>query len=65
MAMECFICLEVMVMSSAYDDILMSALLGVGMSCMKRLKRVGDKTEPCGTPSRNGCILDGVSLKFT
>jgi len=27
-----------------------SGWMGSGMSCMYRLKRVGESTDPCGTP---------------
>ena len=38
------------VMSSAYVITCVSGCVGVGMSCVKRLNRVGERTEPCGTP---------------
>ena len=31
---------------------------GVGISCMYRLKRVGDKTDPCGTPFEKFLMFD-------
>ena len=34
----------------------MSGCAGIGMSCMKSLKRVGQSTDPCGT------LLESVSL---
>lgn len=37
---------DVMVMSSAYDAVLMFVVGGEGISCMYRLKREGDRTEP-------------------
>ena len=40
-----------MVMSSAYEAMLVwVCCCGVGMSCMYKLNRVGERTEPCGTP---------------
>ncbi len=38
-------CMEIMDRSSAYED-MCTLLGGGGMSCMKRLKSVGLKTEP-------------------
>ena len=35
---------------------------GGGMSCMYKLKNVGLKTEPCGTPLGNFLILDDSLL---
>ena len=39
-----------MVMSSAYPVMLISGLVGVGISERYRLKREGESTPPCGTP---------------
>ena len=36
--------------SSAYDIMFVLGVVGVGMSCMYKLKSVGESTEPCGTP---------------
>lgn len=42
---------EVIVRSSAYDSAcVFSNGSGCGISCMKRLKSVGDRMAPCGTP---------------
>ena len=35
---------------------------GVGMSCMYRLKSVGLRTEPCGTPFGKFLVMDGTPL---
>ena len=43
-------CCEMIVMSSAYVMIVMSGVVGIGMSCVKRLKREGESTDPWGTP---------------
>ena len=40
----------------------MWSLVGVGMSCVNRLKSEGEIVEPCGTPSRMGLVLDEVPL---
>ena len=45
-----FVCVAVMVMSSAYPVMLISGLVGVGISDRYRLKREGESTPPCGTP---------------
>ena len=47
--------------SSAYDDICMFGG-GDGMSCMYRLKSVGERTEPCGTPFGILRVRDGLPL---
>ena len=43
----------------------MWSVVGVGMSCVNRLKREGESVEPCGTPSRMGLVFDEVSLYCT
>ena len=40
----------------------MSGCAMMGRSCMKRLKRVGDSTDPCGTPLGKRLFVDGVML---
>ena len=35
---------------------------GGGMSCMYKLKSVGLRTEPCGTPFGNLLVMDGTPL---
>ena len=37
----------------------------VGRSCMYKLKRVGDSTEPCGTPFVKFLVFDFRSLNNT
>lgn len=49
---------HVMVMSSAYDDMFISGEGGVGMSCKYRLKSVGDRADPCGTPLVKFLVFD-------
>ena len=39
-----------------------SGCVGSGMSCMKRLKRVGESTDPWGTPLGKRLFVDGVPL---
>ena len=36
--------------------------VGIGMSCMKRLKSVGESTEPCGTSLRKRLLVDVTPL---
>ena len=40
----------------------MSGCTLIGMSCMKRLIRIGESTDPCGTSSGKRLIVDGVPL---
>ena len=40
-----------MVMSSAYVNICVLSLSGCGTSFVKRMKRVGERAEHCGTPA--------------
>lgn len=40
----------------------MSGCVGGGRSCMKRLKREGDRTEPCGTPFGKWRVVDSLPL---
>ena len=49
-AVSCLGCCEMIVMSSAYVITCTLGCVGVGMSCVKRLNSVGDRTEPWGTP---------------
>ena len=49
---------HVIVMSSAYEAICIWGVGGVGMSCMYRLKSVGDSTDPWGTPFVKFLVLD-------
>ena len=59
-AVWCFGCCEIMVMSSAYVIVCVLGCAGVGMSCVNRLKSVGERTEPCGTPFLNCRVVDGL-----
>ena len=40
----------------------MSGWVGMGMSCKYRLKSVGDRTEPCGTPFVKCFVVDDLPL---
>ena len=40
----------------------MSGCAGICKFCMKRLKRVGESTDPCGTPLGKRLLVDGVPL---
>ena len=40
----------------------MLSVVGVGMSCVNRLKSVGEIVEPCGTPSRMGLVFYEMPL---
>ena len=42
-------CCETIVRSSAYVSILTAGLVGTGKSCLKRLKRDGERPAPCGS----------------
>ena len=53
--------MDIMVRSSAYDEMYMCSG-GGGMSCMYKLKSVGLRTEPCGTPLGKFLILDDSPL---
>ena len=56
----------VIVMSSAYEAMFVFVCgSGVGMLCMYKLKRVGESTEPCGTPFGKLQILDSSFWKDT
>ena len=51
-AMLMSLCVDVMVMSSAYI-VSFTGACGVGVSDVYMLKSVGDRTPPCGTPFSN------------
>ena len=51
-------------MSSAYEAMLVCCC-GVGMSCMYRLKSVGERTEPCGTPFGKLRVCDDLPWNVT
>ena len=59
-AVSCFGCCAMIVMSSAYVMTCVLGCVGAGMSCVKRLKSVGERTEPCGTPFLKCCVRDGL-----
>ena len=46
MAVFTLLCVDMIVMSSAYEATCTLLSMGVGMSCMYRLKSVGDSTDP-------------------
>ena len=58
------LCEDVIVTSSAYEAMWMWGG-GSGMSCMYRLKSVGDKTDPCGTPFVMLRVCDDLPLYCT
>ena len=37
-----------------------SVCAGIGMSCMKKWKKVGESTDPYGTPLGKSLFVDGV-----
>ena len=55
-------CVERIVMSSAYVTSLICGDCGFGISEVYRLKRVGDSTPPCGTPVFVVRCVDAVLL---
>ena len=59
-----FGCCDFTVRSSAYDIRCVFGSVGRGMSCMKRLKSVGESTEPCGPPFVKCFVGDGLPLYF-
>ena len=60
--MSGFVCVESIVMSSAYVMSVMLLFCGVGTSTVYMLKSVGDRTPPCGTPVFMFLRLEVVSL---
>ena len=55
--------LEKMVKSSAYKSIHVSGCAyGIGMLCMKRLKRVGESIDLFGTPMERRLFVNDVPL---
>ena len=55
------LCVDVMVMSSAYV-VRFTGTCGVGVSDVYMLKSVGDRTPPCETPFLNWCCVDVLFL---
>ena len=53
-------CCAKIVMSSAYVITCVLGWVGVGISWVKRLKSVGERTEPCGTPFLKCCVCDDL-----
>ena len=49
-AIRGFVCVDRMVVSSAYVTVVMFGDVGVGRSAVYMLKSVGESTPPCGTP---------------
>ena len=60
-AMLMSLCVDVMVMSSAYF-ISFTGACGVGVSDVYMLKSVDDRTQPCGTPFLNWHCVDVLFL---
>lgn len=60
-AVWCLLCELYIVMSSAYVRMCTSGG-GEGMSEVYMLKRVGERTDPCGTPYLAVCVFDLVLL---
>ena len=58
-AVSCFGCCAKIVISSAYVMTCVLGCVGTGMSCVNRLKSVGERTEPCGTPILKFFVRDG------
>ena len=61
LAMFMSLCVDVMVMSSAYV-VSFTGACGVGVSDVYMLKSVGDSTLPCGTPFLNWRCVDVLFL---
>ena len=61
-AVSCLWCCEMIVTSSAYVRVLTEGFVGVGRSWRYKLKRVGESTEPCGTPSVKCLVLEDLPL---
>ena len=55
------LCVDVMVMSSAYG-VICTGVCGVGVSDVYMLNGVNDKTPPCGTPVLNWRCVDVLFL---
>ena len=62
MAVSCFGCCTMMVVSSAYVIVSVLGCVGVAMSCVKRLKSVGDKTELYATPFLKCRVCEDLPL---
>ena len=60
-AMLMSLCVDVMVMSSAYV-VSFTGTCGVGVLDVYMLKSVGDRTPPCGTPFLNWRCVDVLFL---
>ena len=59
--MSASVCMDMIDKSSAYEEMYMCSG-GDGISCMYRLKSVGLKTEPCGTPFGKFLMMDDLPL---
>ena len=55
------VCIDMIDRSSAHEEMYILSG-GSGMSCMYKLKSVGLRTEPCGTPLGKFLILDDSPL---
>ena len=60
-AMLMWLCVDVMVMASAYV-VSFTGACGVGVSDVYMLKSVGDSMPPCGTPLLNWRCVDVLFL---
>ena len=63
LAMFMSLCVDVMVMSSAYV-VGFTGACGVGVSDVYMLKSVGDSTPPCGTPFLNWRFVSECGVCF-
>ena len=59
-AVSCLRFCAKIVISSAYVMTCVLGCVGTGMSCVNRLKSVGERTEPCGTPFLKCCVRDDL-----
>ena len=57
-----FLCMDIIVTSSACEVIMSMCGGSSGMSCMYKLNSVGDRTEPWGTPLGKFSICDDLQL---
>ena len=64
MAVSALRCWLVIDMSSAYEAMSIWGMGGVGMSCIYKLKSVGDRTDPWGTPFLKFLAMDFWPLKM-
>ena len=55
-------CCENLAMLSAREGMCVAGCVGMGRSCLKRLKRVGGNIDPCGTPFCKCLLVDSMML---